>query len=256
MDTVSVVRTYMSTPMPPTGYEPFLRAICENPEDDTVRLVYADWLDENRDPDRAEFIRVQVERARLRDAGSDSETLKVRDQELRQFTEGWLAELPQLRRARWQRFWRGFVSGIDVNGLTTYVRYADTIFSVTPIQFMLVAELRSAECRRFAESELLRRLSGLTISDRSIQIGSGWNDLAECGHLSSLRWLTIRGPHRGELLPGPPERVIDVSAARALASSPYLGQLQGLMIYDYLDAAAAEVLRERFGDRLRCYGGA
>ncbi len=38
--------------MPPPGYEPFLRAICESPEDDTERLVYADWLDENGDAER------------------------------------------------------------------------------------------------------------------------------------------------------------------------------------------------------------
>lgn len=46
--------------MPP-GHEPFLRAICDNPEDDTVRLAYADWLDENGDPERAALIRVSVE---------------------------------------------------------------------------------------------------------------------------------------------------------------------------------------------------
>jgi uncharacterized protein (TIGR02996 family) len=39
----------------------FVSQICENPDDDTVRLVYADWLDENGDPDRAAFIRVQVQ---------------------------------------------------------------------------------------------------------------------------------------------------------------------------------------------------
>ena len=45
----------------------FLRAIIEHPEDDTPRLIYADWLEENGDPDRAEFIRVQCELARLDD---------------------------------------------------------------------------------------------------------------------------------------------------------------------------------------------
>lgn len=43
----------------------FLQSILESPEDDTPRLVYADWLDENGDPERAEFIRTQVETARL-----------------------------------------------------------------------------------------------------------------------------------------------------------------------------------------------
>ena len=42
----------------------FLEAICATPQDDTPRLVYADWLDEHGDPARAEFIRVQVELAR------------------------------------------------------------------------------------------------------------------------------------------------------------------------------------------------
>lgn len=37
------------------------RAICANPDEDTPRLVYADWLQEHGDEDRAEFIRVQCE---------------------------------------------------------------------------------------------------------------------------------------------------------------------------------------------------
>lgn len=37
--------------------ESFIRAIVENPEDNTVRLVFADWLQENGESERAEFIR-------------------------------------------------------------------------------------------------------------------------------------------------------------------------------------------------------
>jgi uncharacterized protein (TIGR02996 family) len=37
-----------------------LREARERPEDDGPRLVLADWLDEHGDPDRAEFIRLQV----------------------------------------------------------------------------------------------------------------------------------------------------------------------------------------------------
>jgi serine/threonine-protein kinase len=36
----------------------FLRAIADAPDDDAPRLVYADWLDEHGQPDRAEFIRL------------------------------------------------------------------------------------------------------------------------------------------------------------------------------------------------------
>lgn len=40
--------------------EAFLRAICAHPSDVTPRLVFADWLDENGEPERAEFIRLQI----------------------------------------------------------------------------------------------------------------------------------------------------------------------------------------------------
>src|SRR4051812_25885328 len=49
-------------PMPDD--DAFLRAIIDNPDDDLPRLVYADWLDEHGDPDRAEFIRLQCAMAR------------------------------------------------------------------------------------------------------------------------------------------------------------------------------------------------
>lgn len=41
-----------------------LTAIRENPDDDTPRLVYADWLEEHGEPERAELVRVQVEIAK------------------------------------------------------------------------------------------------------------------------------------------------------------------------------------------------
>jgi uncharacterized protein (TIGR02996 family) len=37
-----------------------LAAIRAEPDDDTVRLAYADWLEENGQPERADFIRCQV----------------------------------------------------------------------------------------------------------------------------------------------------------------------------------------------------
>jgi uncharacterized protein (TIGR02996 family) len=46
-------------------HEAFLRAIFDAPDDDTPRLVYADFLDETGDPERAERIRVQCELERL-----------------------------------------------------------------------------------------------------------------------------------------------------------------------------------------------
>ena len=45
-----------------THEEAFLRDILEHPDDDGRRLIFADWLEDNGDPDRAEFIRVQIAR--------------------------------------------------------------------------------------------------------------------------------------------------------------------------------------------------
>ncbi len=53
-----------------------LAAIRDHPEEDTPRLMFADWLDEQggaADTAHAEFIRLQCELARLTDDGSDSQ---------------------------------------------------------------------------------------------------------------------------------------------------------------------------------------
>lgn len=41
----------------------FISTILDNPADDTARLVFADWLEEHGEPERAEFIRCQIEAA-------------------------------------------------------------------------------------------------------------------------------------------------------------------------------------------------
>ena len=38
----------------------FIRAINADPDDDSPRLIFADWLDEQGECERAEFIRVQI----------------------------------------------------------------------------------------------------------------------------------------------------------------------------------------------------
>jgi len=48
-----------------TERERLIRAIEADPDDDAVRLVYADWCEENGDADRARFIRLQCESTRL-----------------------------------------------------------------------------------------------------------------------------------------------------------------------------------------------
>src|SRR5262245_28758162 len=66
----------------------FLEDIARHPDDDVPRLIFADWLEDHGDPDRAEFIRVQCECARLegavdRDAERRRKALRHRERQLR-----------------------------------------------------------------------------------------------------------------------------------------------------------------------------
>jgi uncharacterized protein (TIGR02996 family) len=70
----------------------FLRAIFENPGDDAPRLIYADWLDERGDSDRAELIRVSQAMRRVPVFSDDYWRLKVRRNQLRpRCPADWLA---------------------------------------------------------------------------------------------------------------------------------------------------------------------
>ncbi len=54
----------------------FQRAILANPADTTLKLVYADWLQDRADP-RAEFVRLQVRFNELTDC--ESEAVQIAD---------------------------------------------------------------------------------------------------------------------------------------------------------------------------------
>ena len=53
---------------------PAIAYIIEHPDEDASRLIFADWLDEHDQPERAEFIRLQCQRARAPADHPDQET--------------------------------------------------------------------------------------------------------------------------------------------------------------------------------------
>jgi uncharacterized protein (TIGR02996 family) len=82
----------------------FIRAIIANPDDDATRLVFADWLEEQGEPEFAEFIRVQCELEPIRrDYGNDrANELRRREGELWRCAEKQLAPVRKLfRKRRW-----------------------------------------------------------------------------------------------------------------------------------------------------------
>jgi uncharacterized protein (TIGR02996 family) len=95
-----------------THDDAFLQDILANPEDDTPRLIYADWLEERGDP-RGEFIRVQCRLARM--SADDKRRPRLEQLEgelLERYQDKWLGSVrPSL--ARWS-FRRGFLDMIAV----------------------------------------------------------------------------------------------------------------------------------------------
>src|SRR5207248_1002882 len=95
---------------PMSDEKALLAAIWAEPHDDTPRLVYADWLDENGQSERAEFIRLQCELARLGewDESPRKAELEAREKQLRaRHAMAWKAGLPPSLRQR-GGFERGF----------------------------------------------------------------------------------------------------------------------------------------------------
>lgn len=194
----------------------FLKAIHAAPDDDALRLVYADWLDERGDP-RGEFIRIQVARA----AGDDHRTLVLREHELRAAHGGdWAGPLRELV-GDWQ-FHRGLLEEVMVNA-RTFLEKGETLFRLAPLQRV---RLRGVEdvLPELACQPILAQVRGLDL------VGERLDDLALHVLASS--------PHVGELRSlNLSLNLVGTSGIRALAESPHLGNLRELILTGNSDVA-------------------
>jgi len=90
-----------------------LRTIRETPDDDTARLVFADFIQEEGDADRGEFIRVQVALARLPEDDSARRELEDREHILLAENEArWLGVPPDADGLTEWEFERGFLNEV------------------------------------------------------------------------------------------------------------------------------------------------
>lgn len=126
-----------------TNHAGFLEAICADPDDDVSRLVYADWLDEHDDPDRAEFIRLQIALASSsivaeRIAREQPERLNRLALNLLHHWQEWSGPAAELvpNGARYSdhlTFRRGFIEYVRCTG-DAWVRHADAILVCQPVR--------------------------------------------------------------------------------------------------------------------------
>ncbi len=160
-----------------------LDAIAANPDDTDRRLVYADWLEENDQQERADLIRVQCELEPLRKQLDDPRRQKLIDEEdhlcnqnsdlLRKQLERLLGSW--LRADRLRPEWRrGFVECISCPA-KWFVEQGDVLRQQLP---------------------LLQEMAMFRVH--------GWGDrLAQCPHLQGLRRLDLPCWYSSGRCPGP-----------------------------------------------------
>src|SRR5947208_9119202 len=118
-----------------TQDQAFLAAIVDDPDDDSLRLIYADWLEEQGDP-RGEFIRVQCALAQLPPGDPRRSALAERERALGdEHGQTWRSDLPPV--LRHQPFVRGFV---EVAGLAVpeFHCHAPVVFASAPVRHLQV----------------------------------------------------------------------------------------------------------------------
>jgi uncharacterized protein (TIGR02996 family) len=185
-----------------------LAAICADPDEDTPRLVYADWLDEYADVladpaaarVRAEFIRVQCAVARLEELSQADEgrsaPVVVRDRAL---TAGWrdelLGPLAGLERCADIWFRRGFVSQVRLS-VDAFLAHADLLAGARPLPGVRVTRIaaRPADFLRCPHLDVVTEISAYAVPMG--EFGDVPDDLTEVAdHLSRLEVLDLEGCH-------------------------------------------------------------
>src|SRR5579862_3434909 len=107
----------------------FISAIRANPDDDSTRLIYADWLEERGDL-RGRFIRLQIELAQL--PSQDSRRAELKDQIkdlLAEHEESWVGPVRQWC-SRWH-FRRGLLEHVEITA-QSFLTHAEELFRWSP----------------------------------------------------------------------------------------------------------------------------
>jgi uncharacterized protein (TIGR02996 family) len=171
------------------NHEPaLLQAICAAPEDDTPRLVYADWLDEHGQAERGQFIRVQCELDRLPpDAPARPSLLEREKKLLRGNRKRWQAGKPAW--ASMGDFYRGFLVPRLKEGVDRFLRRSAEDFFPFPLWCFTLTGARG-HAARLAQSPLLRRAVELKLT--ACDLRGEVEVLAASPHLGNVAILGLR----------------------------------------------------------------
>jgi uncharacterized protein (TIGR02996 family) len=200
--------------MPSDDERAFFDRIRDEPDDDGPRLMYADWLDENGQTDRAEFIRLQCALARLPDEDPQSAAVRERERDLGENNKfQWTAGLAPLVEA-WV-FHRGVIDSVSVDA-GKFLRSGEAIFANAPVRKVRLLNVAD-HLGKLVQSPLLRLVRELDLSLNELG-DRGPMLLGKSPHLGRLDTLNLGYTELGN--PG----------LQAIANTPVFGSLRSLQL--------------------------
>lgn len=233
-----------------------LAAILAHPDEDVPRLAYADWLDEHGGAaarDRAEFVRAQVELARVPPEVAARWPQRVLELKAREKV------LLTLNGMRWldplsarggpldgtdfhAQFRRGFVEVVWMPA-SRFAARAPALFALAPVRELRVTHTSLNDLSDLVWGEHFPRLNALDLSDRRLG-----DDVA--------RVLTFRSTSAGLRTLRLSACGLTDGAAHDLAQAPFHWPLHELDVrHNTFTAYGVTALRDRFGaDAVRVSG--
>jgi uncharacterized protein (TIGR02996 family) len=221
-----------------TDQAALLAAIRDNPEDDTPRLVYADWLQEHGDEARAEFIRVDCEKDRTPEGRRHRQLDDRGEKLLKKHDKTWAGPLAGRGVVESYEYRRGFVALIELSA-AQFARHAKAVFAHNPMieDVYLTAGGPWKACFSRPEWKWVRSLG----FNDNIVTPVALRRLVESPHATGLRELSLNfNPI------GPP-------GAATLSGWQHIGNLEGLslLMCDLGDRGAELILEALEGSHIK-----
>ncbi len=220
-----------------TPEQAFLADIQADPDNDTPRLIFADWLTDHGDP-RGEFIQVQCRLAAMTEDDPEYEDLMDRQGELLvQSRAEWLRPIAELARESHCLFRRGFAEDVRTSP-AAFLKHGSGLVQQPPLRWLRTSLGPEPLDKDLAANTLWHHVRGLTLGV-PLMANANLALLSNLHHLDiSGTWVTPGGI--GELLgstelaslreiiaAGMDSKVRDSGAAR-LAGHPGLSRITHL----------------------------
>ena len=202
----------------------FLKSIYDALDDDTPRLVFADWLDERGSDDdraRAALIRAQCRAEYLEPGSKERKRLESEAKVLiKAHSERWLKDLRAAKLgASGFEFRRGFLDGLALSP-TKFVQRGTDLFRLAPTVRAVRFPNAANEVTELAGSPFLARLAAVDLTLMCTcgfcDIDEELRDLFKSKHVKNLRQLNVSRDR------------VDVDVIQALAQSASLANLTAL----------------------------